>query len=280
MINFNGKIAASFQAPSRSFKYGDGFFETVRISNGRAPFWPYHWRRMQEAFRILGIEVAPHYSSVFFMDEILKLVVGGGSHRVRLTIWRDGEGLYSPTSNIPVFLIEKSSLPNEQFGLNEQGLKIGIFRGHRLPTAKRASAEHYFLPNIKSCNSLPFVLANKCRQENSWDDILLLNTVGRLACGGSSNIFLWSGNEIYTPHLSEGCVAGTMRNWVIDFCQKLGVEISEKKIFQKDLKAADGVFLTNAISGIRWVSKVQGLNKSFKKGLAEEIFTQLIGEGG
>jgi branched-chain amino acid aminotransferase len=141
--------------------------------------------------------------------------------------------------------------------------------------AKNATPQKYFLPNIKSCNSLPFILANIYRKEKKWDDVLVLNTAGRIACGGSSNLFLWKNKMLFTPSLSEGCVAGTMRNVIFDICKKTGINISERRIFHKDLKEADGIFLSNAISGIKWVESISGVKKIYQMGKSTEILNEI-----
>ena len=239
------------------------------------PFWAAHWRRLCQGFRVLKFNLPEYYTSLFFQKEILKLIKGKGNHRIRLTIWRGGEGLYTPEKSEPVFLIESIPMDYDFFKLNNKGLHIGIYRENRLPMAKKATAEIYFLPNIKSCNSLPYILANIYKKEKKWDDVLLLNNSGRIACGGSSNVFLWKNNNIVTPPLSEGGVAGTMRSVVFDICKKKGIHILEKKVFQKDLKSADGVFLTNAISGIRWVGEMEGGHMFSQKEKAENILGEI-----
>lgn len=282
MYNFNGQLVSSFSPSLRSAKYGDGFFETIWVCRGKVPFMPYHWKRMNQAFRILKINLPEKSSPLFFEKEILKLTKENGGHRVRLSVWRKGAGLYTPKTNEPVFLIESTPLTAGEFVLNKRGLRIGIYRENKLPLARGASDQKYLLANIKSCNSLPFILANIYRKENNLDDVLLLNSSGRIACGGSSNIFLWEKNRLITPALSEGCVAGTMRNVVVDICAKKSIDVVEKPVFQKDLKNAEGIFLTNAIAGLRWVESIVGIKKEYPGGLPEELLESLkiIGAGG
>lgn len=274
MFNLNGKISPAVTSPPRASRYGDGLFETIRVFDGKTPFWKFHWQRLQQGFRVLKFESPPHFSSDFFQNEILKLVAGQGNHRIRLTVWRSGEGLYAPESNIPVFLVESTPLTGNQFELNDRGLHVGICPNVRLPTAKKATSEQYFLPNVKTCNALPFVIAGIYRRENSLGDCLILNTAGRVACGGSANVFLWKNDSLITPPLFEGCVAGTMRMAMFAICKALKIRILEEKVSRKDLRNADGFFLTNAISGIRWVRKIDGVGKEF----SNEKIVQLLAE--
>ena len=59
--------------------------------------------------------------------------------------------------------------------------------------------------------------------------------------------------QLYTPSLDEGCVAGIMRRQIIRIAATEGLGCTESQITEEDLLAADECFLTNAISGIRWV---------------------------
>lgn len=269
MVNFNGNIiplAAVLMAPAgRGLRYGDGLFESIRVFDGETPFWPAHWQRLQQGFRVLKFDVPRYFTDDFFQKEINKLTGGLDNHRLRLTVWRGGEGLYTPTSSSrPVFLIETSPLRADYFVTNELGLHIGTCPEVHLPKAENATNEHYVLPNLKTCNALPFVLAGIWRKENELDDCLLLNTAGHIACGGSANVFLWKNGALITPPLSEGCVAGTMRAAIFELSKQLEIKLVEAEVLPGDLPQADEIFLTNAISGIRWVRQVEGVEKVFQ----------------
>jgi branched-chain amino acid aminotransferase len=62
-----------------------------------------------------------------------------------------------------------------------------------------------------------------------------------------------SNGVLYTPSLSDGCLAGTMRMQVINLALKNGLKVYECPILPSNLLVADEVFLTNAVRGITWV---------------------------
>ena len=66
---------------------------------------------------------------------------------------------------------------------------------------------------------------------------------------------------ICTPLLSEGCVAGVMRKWLIKKIREQGFTLNEKTITEEDLMNAEEVFLSNSIYNIRWVSSLE--NKKY-----------------
>ena len=72
------------------------------------------------------------------------------------------------------------------------------------------------LSNLKSSNALYYVMAGLYKKQLGIEDCLVLNTEGRIAEAISSNIFLIRGNELFTPGLEEACVAGVMREYIIE----------------------------------------------------------------
>ncbi len=97
------------------------------------------------------------------------------------------------------------------------------------------------LANLKSNNYLPYLMAALYAKKIRVNDCILLNNFDRICDTTIANIFIMKEGIIYTPPLSEGCVAGVMRKFVIN---KLGsrFKILEKQISIEDLKKADEVF--------------------------------------
>ena len=95
-------------------------------------------------------------------------------------------------------------------------------------------------------------MAARQAKQNKWNDALVLNTAGNIIESAIANIFWVKDGNIYTPPLAEGCVAGVMRRHLL----QITPGIAEKPLTIDALSAADEVFLTNAIKGIRWVRYV------------------------
>lgn len=271
IVNYNGAVLPDtqpiFKAGNRAFRYGDGLFESIRVFDGKMPFFERHWQRLSAGLAFLKFDIPDFYAPFFFKNEIEKLTQNQGNWRIRLTVWRSGEGLYTPETNLPVFLVEATPLPSNIFELNENGLKVGIFHQVQLPLQP--------LQNSKTISSLSYVLASIFKKENCLDDCFLLNTNGRLACGSSSNIFLVINGELLTPPLSEGCVAGTMRATLLDVASQLGIKAQELPLTFDLMDEMDEIFLTNAIQGIRWVRQVEGISKQFSNELATGLVKAL-----
>ncbi len=270
-VNYNGAVLPAsqpiFTAGTRAFRYGDGLFESIRVINGEMPFFERHWQRLSAGLAFLKMDIPDFFSPFFFQNEIEKLTQNQGNWRIRLTVWRSSGGLYTPETNLPVFLVEATPLPSFNFELNEIGLKVGIFHQVQLPLQP--------LQNLKTSSALPYVLASIYKKENGLDDCILLNTNSRLACGSSSNIFTVKNGELLTPPPSEGCVAGTMRATLLDLASQLGIKAQELPLTTDLIAEMDEIFLTNAIQGIRWVRQVESIGKQFSNELATGLVKAL-----
>ena len=90
-------------------------------------------------------------------------------------------------------------------------------------------------------------------KNEKWNDALLLNTEGRLCDTTIANIFLIKDEVVYTPALSEGCIAGIMRKNIMQKLIAANYNVVEGELSTDDLLNADEIFLTNSIYNLRWV---------------------------
>lgn len=249
--NYNGEIIPEgqqvLQLNNRGFRYGDGLFESMRMIKGRLQFAELHSKRLQAGMKALKLD---HYSSWdidFLRDKAKELSLRNKAKngRLRLTVFRDSEGLYTPDNNKVGYAIEWETLEDQQYVLNIRGLIMSIYEDITKPINS--------LSNLKTCNALIYVLAGVYKQKNRLDDAFILNQNGFLCESISSNIFIKYNGTLYTPALSEGCIQGVMRQVVIDLAFKNSIPIIEAQINPQILNEADEVFLTNATRGIQWV---------------------------
>ncbi|MFD0748776.1 aminotransferase class IV [Mucilaginibacter calamicampi] len=261
-VNFNGEILPAdtkvLTVANRGFKYGDGLFESMRMLKGQLKFAAEHAGRLQKGMKALKIDGYSQMDSWFLKEKSEQLAsVNKIKHgRLRLTVYRDADGLYTPSQNKAGYLLEIQPVDEPRYFLNSKGLIIDVFTELSKPTN--------FLSNIKTCNSLVYVLAGIHKSQNNLDDVLLLNQNGFLCEASSSNVFVYYQNHLYTPALSEGCVEGVMRQVVIDIAKRIGVPLTEAQINPEILYEADEVFLTNAVKGIQSVMGY-GIRRYFNK---------------
>jgi branched-chain amino acid aminotransferase len=99
-----------------------------------------------------------------------------------------------------------------------------------------------------------YLLAGIDAQNNNLDEVILLNESGRILETGMSNIFLVSGNAVFTPGIDQGCIPGIMRRFIIGLASRAGFRVNDQSsLTPAAMEDAEEVFLTNAIEGIRWV---------------------------
>ncbi|MBN1113392.1 MAG: aminotransferase class IV family protein [Bacteroidales bacterium] len=253
-VNINGDFfdssKPSINSNNRAFLYGDGFFETIRC-NGTTPlFFDKHLERISKGFELYQFDTDFRYNKEFFQLQITRTLNKNRflkAARVRITFFRISDGFYTPNSNNWGFLIDSSVIDNEQFYLNTKGLSVAIYR-------RMKKHNNVFSP-IKNINSTLFVDAALFKNKNNLDDAIILNEQENICECISSNLFIVNGKDISTPSLSTGCVAGIMRNIIIDIAKSNGYNVFVKKeISIIDVENAEEVFITNAIQGIRYIS--------------------------
>ncbi len=260
---FNGEFYPANEplvaATNRGFNYGDGFFESIRVANGRVPFINEHWHRLQRVLTFLEIDAQPDFTINKFNQHVLALVAKNGfkNGRVRFQGYRLGSGRYTPEESTLGWSMVCEPFAASKFELNKKGLTVAVCKTHSINPAPQSS--------YKTSNALPYVLGGIYAKKAHVDDCLLVDPKGFIAEATGSNIFLLNGNVLSTPDLSNGGVGGVMRSVVLSEAKSAGFSCKQVLVSEDDLLAADEVFLTNASKGIRWVGAF-GKKRYFKRG--------------
>ena len=268
MVIFNDVLMevnkATLPYNNRGTCYGDGVFETIRCFKGVAIFYESHYFRLMSSMRLLRMEIPQSFTPEYFEEQITRLyenLTTKKEHsRVRITVWRNAGGLYTPTDNTVSFTIEMTELSHlfENSNRNE----VELFKDHLLPLG--------MLGNLKTTNKTVNILAGVYKTENDYDDMLLLNQNKMVVESISGNLFLRSENIIKTPPISDGCLNGIMREQVIAQLKRmLNYEIVEESITPFELQRADELFSTNVIQGIKSITKYR--KKDYQQTAGEEL---------
>lgn len=251
---------------NRAFCYGDGLFETMRCFNGHIAFLKDHLIRLQAGMKALKMNIPKGVDEKGLTTQIKKLMplnAFSGLTRIRLQVWRNDGGFYTPDTNDSSYIITVSRFAKTTF--ERKGLRIGIYESVSLVPG-------LFSP-FKTCNSIPYVMAGLYAKKMKLDDCLLLNNKGHVTESVASNLFWIKNENVFTPPLSDGCIAGVMRKNLRRYMKKKGLQVAEKSITIKELERVDELFLTNVSNGIRWVSTLNGikLKNEFSKNLFLEL---------
>ena len=251
-INYNGEILDEedkiFTIGNRGFKYGDGLFESMRMAKGKLNFADLHADRLQKGMKILKLEGYSQMDAYFLKDkaeEICKRNKINQNARLRLTVFRDAGGFYAPDQNKHAYALEVQPSDSPFYEINGKGLIMDIYKDIPKPINK--------LSNLKTCNSLTYVMAGIYKEQMRLDEAFILNQNGFLCETISSNVFLVYKGQLFTPALSEGCIGGVMRQVVMQLAKKFDLPMIEAQINAEILNEAEEVFITNASKGIQWV---------------------------
>lgn len=208
-----------------------------------------HWVRLSNGLQTMRYAIPTHWSAAFFEKEILKTAPPNA--RVRLTVWRSPGGLYLPKNDAPQFLITVAALESGMFEWDSPGIRIGLCESVRLSVDR--------FSGLKTLNTARYVAAAQEAQEKGWDDAVVLNAYDRVCEATSSNVFWFENETLCTPPLADGCVTGVLRELLLSLTLAAGYAVQEKPATFAHLLAADEVFLTNAVRGVRWVREIEGV---------------------
>jgi branched-chain amino acid aminotransferase len=252
---------------SRSYRYGDGFFESMRFEQDCIQHAELHDSRIRKSALLLKMNIPNDFELQNLETDIREFLSLKNipSASVRCTFFREGEGRYKPENQSTHVITEVRATDFRGYPLNEKGLTLGMFN----ELSKNAN----YTSAIKTNSALTYVMAGLHAAENNWDDCVIINDSGRIAETVSSNIFTVNGEFINTPPLSEYCVDGVMRKVVMQLAGAYGYSVQENPITAISLGAADEIFVSNAVKGIQWVGEYGG--KSYKNATSKKLSDML-----
>ena len=272
MINFNGIIQDSdlqLTVSNRSFLYGDGVFETLKIVNNKILFFEDHYFRLMASMRIVRMEIPMIFTMEYLEEQILKLVgllAIQDSARVRFTVFRNEGGFYLPNDNSISFVIQVSKLENIRYKIPKIQFEVDLYKDFIVP--------RQLLSTLKTANKITHVTASIFAKENQLDSTLLINEIKNVIEAANGNLFMLMGNKLITPPISEGCLNGIMRKQIISLAKQIdSVEVLEAAISPFDLQKADELFISNIIVGIQPITKYR--KKEFEVRLANQLLEKL-----
>ena len=230
--NLDSKISAI----SSAALYGKGVFTTLAI-RGKEPFLlSRHWRRLVKDAGRIEINLTE------FSEEFLTAALAGliekneiETGRARITFFDEG------ASRIWNFGTE-----------NKTSLLITTAERREIPAELRLTVSPFPvnsaspLAGVKSCNYLEIRLALEDAKKRGFDEAIRLNEKNEVVSASTANIFWIKNEQIFTPALETGCLAGTTRSLIIE-----NFQIYQVKKTVNELVEADEIFLTSSAVGIR-----------------------------
>ena len=234
--------------------YGWGVFTTLRIYDGKVFAFDRHWKRL-----VLHAERA-HIAVVLDLKHarraIDKLISANSVEhgRARLTLLRGDAGSWridpGPETEFLVF-----TSPEVPLVASNPALTLSPYRV--LSTA--------LLAGVKQTAMLENLFALEEARSRGFNEAVLLNERGEIVSAAAANIFWVQGDEVFTPSLATGCVAGTTRHFIRQLTTRWKLHLVEGSFPIQRLLDAREVFLTSTAREVTIVSSFDSKEYSIKQ---------------
>lgn len=216
-------------ADDEAFMRGRGAFETLRVYDGRPFRLPEHLERLEASCARLGFEPSPR--SV--VEELATLALDSAraaeaTMRLYATPGR-GDG--------PVALVVVSDLPVD--------LEEMRARGIRLASVEFRPAD--LIGGVKSTSYALNMMAVDEAHARGADDAIFLGQDGTVLEATTSNIWWRRGEELFTPSLELGILAGVTRDVLVEVAPSLGYDVTDGVFPVDELAGAEEAFTTSSV---------------------------------
>jgi branched-subunit amino acid aminotransferase/4-amino-4-deoxychorismate lyase len=235
---------ARLHAVTSAALYGRGVFTTVAVHRGRPSLWDAHWARLLAHAERAGVECdfGDNEAALLLAHLVEANGVEDGRARVHLLAravrgrWKMGsEGRASD-----LLMMTADAWPAPE----SLALTVSPYRVNTCSP----------LVGVKTVNRLEQIMAWEEARARDFDEAVVCNERGEVACATTANLFWVKHGTVYTPALATGAVAGTTRGRVIELAAELAVPLSEGAHTLHDMADADEVFLTSAALGVALVT--------------------------
>jgi branched-subunit amino acid aminotransferase/4-amino-4-deoxychorismate lyase len=216
-----------------AFDRARGVFETVLVADGRPIRLPVHLERMRGSLRELyGAELPAGLAA-----KAIEAARGTGLGRMRIDVAPAADGglaeriVVTPTDPEAFF-------PDRAHGADLRTVHPPAWPGgHKL-------ADRDWLESVEAelGAAQPLIVAG--------EEVLE---------AGRANVFVVRDGGLATPPLDGRILAGTARSATLALAAELGVATAEEPLGLADLRAAEEVFLTSSVRGIRPARSLDGV---------------------
>jgi len=246
LLNDHLLPSAVLPLPNRGLAFGDGFFETLVWAEGCLRYAGHHVARMHQAAAALHLDLPEALATPAALSTTLARLTTANelpAARLRLQLWRAGGGRYTPPTPAAEWLATA-----EPFTPDTTSVERADF-----------ARENYALPSPLSFCKGPqawlYVRAAHERQQRGLDEIILCTVAGEVAEAGAAAVFWLQDNELFTPALASGCVAGVRRAHLLSVAAQHGVACHEGLFPASALLRADAVFTAN-VAALKLIRQV------------------------
>jgi len=246
-ININGEISDEAFIPifDHGFLFGDSIYEVVCASQGRPCFLDEHLNRLYESASGISLEIPNTPEKLKEQIQITLDSAGNYESYIRIIVTRGvGEVDIDPSScfnpNIIIFVSDIPKIPDESY---RKGVSIALV------SIKRNSRDS-LNPAVKTGNYLNNVLAKIEAKKMGAEDAIMVNSLGQLTEGTTSNLFFVKNERLLTPGKECGILSGITREKIIELAHKNGITLEEGKWASEELFQAEEIFLSGTVKKV------------------------------
>lgn len=242
----------------RALAFGDGFFSTMGVHQGRLLFADGHRLRFERSAAAFAIAID--------IDRLMQQLQAD-AHRVgegiiKVIVSRDVQPLrgygFSPADAgaAAMIFIQYQPSPIYQSVSFIDGIPVQLPMT-AMTLQARISPRLERLAGVKliACTDQIFAHAELLAHQAADGDIkdgLLSDSADAWACATMGNIFYRQNDQWYTPPVGDG-VAGVMREWLLANAK---VKIAERTLGKDELMRIEALVITNAVRGITPVARL------------------------
>lgn len=248
LFSINGVLTDQHTVADRAFAFGDGVFETLRLSAGAAPLWTLHRERLLTGCQRLYIPMTAAAADAA-LTQILRVCRQRhiAEATLKFTVSRGvaprGYGIPPDTTPTLVWAVYPEAGA-------EPGPAHLCICTHRL-------ADHPPLAGIKHLNRLDNVLLRLECERRGYRDGVVLNYAGQVIEAVASNIFVRIAGSWHTPPVDRCGIAGVTRRVLLEqVAAGAGPAITVSALDIAGLPHWEEAFLTSSISGIQPVEQI------------------------
>jgi branched-chain amino acid aminotransferase len=237
----------------RSFLYGDGVFEGIRVYGGKIFKHREHLVRLYESAKVICLPVPMEIDEIAAAVEKTVAANDIDDGYVRLIISRGiGDlGLNPFVCKGGKVVIIADSIQLYPEALYEKGMKIvsvPTVRNHPLSCP----------PQVKSLNYLNNIMAKIEAIQAGAGEGIMYNHLGYVAEATGDNVFIIKDGIVCTPPAQAGSLDGITRRVVMELAEKENMKVVEKDLTRFDLYVADELFLTGTAAEVIGAVEMDG----------------------
>lgn len=226
----------------RGLLLGDGLFETMLGLDGAVPLLEAHLDRMAAGCATLGMPALDRSAARALCLEAVP-AQGRVAVRLTLTAGSGGRGLDRP--EVIASRLMATAAPSPPVLAPASLVIAGTRRNEGSPASR-----------LKTLAYLDNVLARAEARAAGADEAVMLNNAGQVTCAAAANLFWIEDDRLLTPALTCGVLAGITRQRVLAAARALDVAVEEAVADVARLNAAQALFVTNSLIGVRPVSRL------------------------